>query len=324
MTRLSTARWLLALGAALVAAAGGCAGGIRPTPLPVPGRELPSHLRIRPADGGPVQRVALEEYVRATILSEVVPAREDAPVADRMFAVQAVIARTYAVANRTRHAREGFDLCSTTHCQLFQPARLRTSSWAAAAARAARATEGRVLWYRDAPANTLFHSDCGGRTSGDGDVWGGPPHPYLEGAADGGPAREAHGAWRFEIGEAALTRALNASARTRVGTRLLEIVALERDRAGRATVVLLRGTREPVVRGEELRQVLTRAFGARSVRSTLFEVARRGDAFVFSGRGFGHGVGLCQTGALARVRAGARPEQVFAHYFPGTGLVRLR
>lgn len=315
----------MALGAAaMVAGASACAGGVRPAALPVPDRDLPSHLRIRLGDGGPVQRVALEEYVRAAVLSEVVPARTDAAVADRIFAVQAIIARTYAVANRTRHAREGFALCSTTHCQLFEPSRLRTSSWAAAATRAAKSTEGQVLWFRNAPANTLFHADCGGRTSADGDVWGGPAQAYLEGAADGGPAREAHGSWRFEIGEAALTRALNTGGRTRVGTRLLGIVVLERDRAGRAVVVLLRGTREPVVRGEELRQVLARAFGARSVRSTLFEVARHGDAFVFTGRGFGHGVGLCQAGAVARVRAGVPPEQVFAHYFPGTRLVRLR
>jgi stage II sporulation protein D len=77
------------------------------------------------------------------------------------------------------------------------------------------------------------------------------------------------------------------------------------------------------MRGEDLRAALTRAFGARSIRSTLFTVRREGDDLVFTGRGFGHGVGLCQAGALARVRAGATPGAVLRYYYPGTALARL-
>jgi stage II sporulation protein D (peptidoglycan lytic transglycosylase) len=75
-----------------------------------------------------------------------------------------------------------------------------------------------------------------------------------------------------------------------------------------------------VVRGDEFRQVLSRAFGPRAIRSTLFEVRRAGAAFTFSGRGYGHGVGLCQAGALARLRAGATPSDVVRYYYPGTVL----
>jgi stage II sporulation protein D len=66
--------------------------------------------------------------------------------------------------------------------------------------------------------------------------------------------------------------------------------------------------------------VLSHAFGVRSIRSTLFTVTRSKDTFVFSGRGFGHGVGLCQAGAMARLQAGQAPSTVLAHYFPGTAL----
>ena len=62
---------------------------------------------------------------------------------------------------------------------------------------------------------------------------------------------------------------------------------------------------------------LTRAFGPRALRSTRFDVRRTGAMFTFSGRGYGHGVGLCQAGAFARLRAGATPADVVRHYYPG-------
>jgi stage II sporulation protein D len=117
---------------------------------------------------------------------------------------------------------------------------------------------------------------------------------------------------------------LNRDARTRVGAALAAISVMRRDAGGRAELVALQGTREPVVRGEELRTVMTRSFGPRSIRSTRFDVVRSGRTFVFTGQGFGHGVGLCQVGAVARLRAGARPEQVLARYYPGTTIVALR
>jgi SpoIID/LytB domain protein len=63
--------------------------------------------------------------------------------------------------------------------------------------------------------------------------------------------------------------------------------------------------------------VLVRGFGARSVRSTRIRITRDSDAFLLEGTGFGHGAGLCQAGALARLRAGASVEDVLEHYYPG-------
>ncbi len=82
----------------------------------------------------------LEDYVEATILSEFAPAGGDPAVVERMFEVQAVIGRTYAIGHLGRHAHEGFDLCDRTHCQLYEPARLKTSRWAPQAAEAVRRT----------------------------------------------------------------------------------------------------------------------------------------------------------------------------------------
>ncbi len=109
----------------------GCSGGeIRPQPLRVPVGSAPRFVKVKvSADAAPV-RVPLEEDVRGTILSEFAPPSGDPADVERMLEVQAVIARTYATAHVGRHQRDGYDLCSTTHCQLYQPGRLKTSSWA--------------------------------------------------------------------------------------------------------------------------------------------------------------------------------------------------
>jgi stage II sporulation protein D len=168
----------------------------------------------------------------------------------------------------------------------------------------------------------VFHADCGGHTSNASAVWGGLGPAYLTGTRDSGPAGNAHAEWTFHAAAAAVHAALNADQRTAVGARLDRIEIGGRDDAGRAEKILLRGTRTFIVRGEVFRDVLTRQLGVRTLRSTMFSVKKTGDRFVFTGKGFGHGVGLCQAGALARLKAGASAEDVLAHYFPGTRVSR--
>ncbi len=258
--------------------------------------------------------------MRAAAISEFAPPSGDPDLIEQMLQVQAVIARTYALANRGRHSRQGFDLCSTTHCQLYEPSRLRTSRWAEAAASAVRRTAGAVVWHDGAPAVALFHADCGGHTSTSVSAWGGTERAYLKAAPDEGHEDTAHAHWTYAVSTAAILNAINADARSRVGSRLDAISVAARDPSGRAATVKLEGTRQRVIRGEDLRAILSRAFGPRAIRSTLFDVRREGKEFVFTGRGFGHGVGLCQAGALARLRNGARPAEVLKHYYPGTTL----
>ncbi len=284
----------------------------------------PKTIRVQVREGSAlvVRQVPLEEYVAIAAMSEVHPDVTYEAVAERVFEVQAVIARTYAASNRGRHTKDGFDLCSTTHCQLYEPARLRTSRWAGAVQAATQRTAGELLWFADAPARAVFHADCGGHTSNAAAVWGGIAPAYLSGATDNGPAGNAHVDWTFESRTAALRTALNADTRTAVGAKLDRIEIAGRDSSGRAEKIVLRGTRTFVIRGETFREVVTRALGVKTLRSTLFNVKKSGDAYVFSGKGFGHGVGLCQSGALARLRASASPDDVLAHYFPGTTLHR--
>ena len=311
---------LVALAGAIVLS--GCAPA--PVRVTVPGsvsRGTAITLRVQVREGAAlvVRQVPLEEYVAAAALSEVHPAAGNDALASRIFEVQSVIARTYAVSNRGRHSRDGFDLCSTTHCQLYEPSRVQGSRWAALVREATRRTSGDLLWFAGTPARTVFHADCGGHTSNAAAVWGGVAPAYLSGRRDDA-AEGAHTEWIYDVGREALRTALNTDARTAVGAKLDTVEIAGRDAAGRAEQIVLRGTRTFIVRGEAFREVVTRQLGVKTLRSTLFSVKKSGAGFAFSGRGFGHGVGLCQAGAIARLRGGDSPEKVLSYYFPGTSL----
>lgn len=302
-----------------------CSGSSVRGTFPGAARDAPRSVRVRTIEGSAfrIRVVPLEQYVAAAALSEFAPSANDSKSVEAMLEIQAILGRTYALSHLSRHGEDGFDLCATSHCQLYEPSRLRSSRWAPAAAAATRKTAGVVLWYGDGPASALFHADCGGHTSDATAVWGGAGPAYLAGRPDNGPADRAHAEWVYEATDKALLAALNADARTRVGPRLESIIVSTRDAAGRAERLSVRGATEVSVRGETLRAVLTQSFGARTIRSTRFDVQRQRGGFKFSGRGFGHGVGLCQAGALARLRAGARPRAVLQRYFPGTRLITL-
>lgn len=302
-------------------AASACA----PARIDLPGSiaRVPSgsvRVQVREGSALVVREVPIERYVVGAALSEVHPNPGEDALAARVYEVQAVIARSYAAANRGRHAKDGFDLCATTHCQLYEPSRLTTSRWAAVARAAAARTAGHVLWFADAPARAVFHADCGGHTSNGAAVWGGIAPAYLAARRDAIQPPATHAAWTYDVGIEPLRAALNADVRTAVGAHLDRIEVAGRDGAGRAEQIVLRGTQTFVVRGEVFREIVTRRLGARTLRSTLFSVTRSGKAFVFSGKGFGHGVGLCQAGAIARLRAGQSPTDVLRFYFPGTSV----
>jgi stage II sporulation protein D len=274
-------------------------------------------VRVRIDDR--VRVVPLDTYVAGTALSELSPVGETPQNAAKVLEVQAVITRTYAVSHLGRHKTEGFDLCATTHCQVYEPQRLTTSRFSAEAQRAATRTAGRVLLFGGRPAETLFHADCGGHTVDAHDVWGGTAIRYLRGVPDDVPDGT-HRAWTSTIPTASLLAALNSDSRTAIGPVLKDVQIARRDDSGRAAEVEIRGSTSRRVRGDQFRAVVSARLGVQALRSTRMSVEARGDHFVFSGTGYGHGVGLCQVGATARVRRGETLEAILGVYYPGSRL----
>jgi stage II sporulation protein D len=190
---------------------------------------------------------------------------------------------------------------------------------------AAAHTRGELIVFDGTVIDAVFHADCGGYTSAADAVWHGPPLTYLQAVPDTFCARRPEAGWTWRVAAGDLRRALAASERTLVGN-VTAIDVPDRDVAGRAnTVSVTTGPRASrTMDGTEFRAAMLRVFGTRSLRSTRFTVTREGNDFVFSGRGNGHGVGLCQAGALARIRAGESAEDVIKYYFRGARVQRFQ
>lgn len=282
--------------------------------------KVPSRVSVKTA--GRVTELSLDEYVLGSVLAEVSPVGESPETIARVFEVQAVLARTYAVAHIGRHKADGYDLCDTTHCELYDPSRVTTSRFADAARAAVARTSGEILTYQGRPAEALFHADCGGYTEAADEVWG-TPVPYLISAPDAAPLA-AHRHWALSVDADRLRAILNGDARTRVGAKLDTIAVRDRDVSGRAVTIAIGGSTPHVVRGDDFRTVLNATLGARALQSTRLTIAGAKGAWTFDGTGFGHGVGLCQTGAMARARRGESLTSILADYFPGTDLTGRR
>ena len=292
---------------------------------PAPAISLPNQLRVRVA--GKIESVSLDDYVLGAVLSEVTPLGETDAAVATIYEVQAIVARSYAVFQSGRHRAEGFDLCDTTHCQVFEPARIRTSRFSGAARAAVSHTSGRVLTFGSRVAEAVFHADCGGQTADNNAVWGGPQLPYLRTIVDR-LAPDTHRAWEVTATVDQLRGALNADPRTEVGRRLDSITVVTTDESGRAASVGLRGESSVLVRGDTFRAVVNSVIGQTSqgtqgptgLLSTRFSATRSGNRYIFTGTGFGHGVGLCQRGAISRAHRGDAATDILSAYFPGTRL----
>ena len=260
-------------------------------------------VRVRTGTNGSRRIIDLpiEQYVARVLAGEGEPKAADA-AQDAL----AIAIRTYAAANRGRHRREGFDLCDTTHCQV-----IRTAT--PASRRAALATAGRVLTYRDRAADVFYSASCGGRTEAASQVWRGAlDHPYLRALDD--DVHEDEVPWVLDVPLARVEGALRRAGFA--GRRLTDVRIARRSASGRAVRLHLPGLQPDEITGEDFRA----AVGARELRSTAFTVKKIGRSLRFTGRGYGHGVGLCVVGAGRRAARGESAAQILAHYYPGLRL----
>lgn len=282
-------------------------------------------------------RLGLEPYLLGVVPGEIGALRDSLLEAGR---AQAIAARSYSLFYRGRRGAEGFDLYATVEDQLYSP----VESERPLATRCVGSTRGTVCVSDGQPIRANYCSTCGGITADVWEAWPTEPRPYLVGRADRGAGDGDHCAlspqyrWREEwpLAEFATTLAKYgppqgvAMPPGGVG-EVLDVVALQRSRSGRVWRLRVTTTTGVVdVPAYVLRQVLRRPGNAGSIlRSNLFKIAVRRDAagrpisVVASGAGSGHGVGLCQTGALAMARAGAKADSILSHYYAGTALLKL-
>ena len=277
------------------------------------------NIRVQQPNGT-IKTISLDYYVRGTILPEVPLASLSGPAARTIAEVQSIIARTYALHHRTRHLQNGFDFCSTTHCQVYRDPTDDLNVYQQLADKSVKRTTGMIVTYGGIPIDSVYHADCGGATSSATSVWGGPSPPYLDGVVDEFCQTLNRPPWSLSIGRDTFRDALNADPRTSVGRDLQSVIVTRRDDAGRALTIELNGSNRFAVSGATLRSVLGGRFGFTRIKSTKLEIHKRNDVFLITGTGFGHGAGLCQTGAMARAEAGHQADHIIATYYPGTAL----
>jgi stage II sporulation protein D len=221
----------------------------------------------------PIVGMDLETAVASAVAAEGDP---DAPL--EALKAQAVATRSYFLAARGRH--HNFDFCDTTHCQFLREPPDPESN----ARRAALATRGLVLEYREQTVEAMFSRSCGGRTRTPAEVGiASHGYPYFSVACD--YCRRHPAAWTRRVSP---TQADD----------------------------LLR-------RGEASRLDIDRSFGWDFVPSNSFTAHREPRSVVLQGTGQGHGIGLCQQGAKAMAQAGAGFREILSHYYPNTELITV-
>lgn len=253
-----------------------------------------------------------EQYV-----ADVVEGETAGDMPPEALKAMAVAIRSYTSRFRERHKDEGFDFCDTTHCQYL---RLDPRPTVIAAA---KQTAGELLWDRGTPLAAYYHKDCGGRTEAAAVVWPDQASPALISHDDPYCVRSAQ-AWRSEISRTDLDRAL-AAAGLRVPPGWNRITVTDRTPSGRALTLRLSvgtGQQGLPISASTLRFAVGRSLGWSSLKSDWYEIATAGDRFIFTGRGVGHGVGLCQTGAVEMARQGKNYREILAFYYPGAAIGR--
>jgi stage II sporulation protein D len=282
-------------------------------------RNSQSAIRVHLVHDNVTEERPLEDYVLGVMRAE--GTMETEPEALKALAIAI---RTFAVRNRGRHAKDGFDFCSTTHCQRFTVGRDPTvREGAATLVAAVRTTEGQVMLDdHNQIVESYFGASCGGETANVADLWGVTPPVYLRGVRDEYCVTGPHAKWQDVITRANLLRALQSDARTDVGNRLDQIRISHRDETGRAEFIILEGEHRKTVRGWDFKIIVGRVLGWHVLKSSRFELARAGTNFVFRGSGFGHGLGLCQEGAHVMAARGASYQKILEKYFPGTRVNR--
>ena len=278
-----------------------------------------------------INRVGLEAYLGGVVGGEM--GRRDSSEMEALLA-QAVVSRTYALRNMGRWRAEGFDFQATVSDQVYGGVQGENPL----ALEAVRETRGQVITAGGAPIDAFFFSTCGGHTADGTEAFRGAERSYLHSIADVDGSGVAYCSispryhWRDEwSGEALrsiLTRTLHETGLVsgEVG-RIRNVAADGRTASGRVARLAVTTTAGTVsVDGPRIRRVLQTTNGE-ILRSNVFEltVSSQGGTvsrLVADGRGAGHGVGMCQWGAVGRARAGQRYPQILAAYFQGTQLQR--
>lgn len=269
--------------------------------------------------------VDMEEYLRGVIPYEI--GQLDSSRFNALKA-QAVAARTYAYKHFGSRESLGFDVFADTKDQVYKGLQSATALTDAAV----KETRGEVMTYKGEFITAYYHSTCGGMSE-TMDTWEKPNLPYLKTKTDlrkdGTPwcNESSYSKWERSFSEEELVKlfvqnANEAKAKVSTFKKIKDIAIKDTLPSGRILTLIVTTDKESFqVRGDKTRWLFKK--NGTILPSSFFKVSKEKDQWVIKGKGFGHGVGMCQMGVRARAQAGQSYVEILSHYYPGITLERF-
>ncbi len=250
-----------------------------------------------------INKVDLEDYIAGVVQSEA-----GKNVGLEYYKLQAILCRTYLLAHLTRHMAEGFEMCDDVHCQAYIS---RTSE--EVIVKAVLDTKGLVVVDNDLNLITAaFHSNCGGETCNSQDVWA-MPTTYLKAVKDTFCIHRSQAHWQRVITVEDWKSYLRLKRKYSISdtTKFSNTTSFSQSK-GRAIYYTEKNVKIPL-------KTIRADF---KLKSTYFSISQVGDSIVFDGRGYGHGVGLCQEGAMC-MSLKYSYKDILHFYYKNVNLVEL-
>lgn len=294
-------------------------------------------------------RLAVVNQIDAeTLLKGLVPSEIFTESPMEALKAQAVVARGELFAKLgNRHTADPYMVCADVHCQSYRGLEREHPR----ASRAVEETAGMMAFHEGALVDSVYSSSCGGHSEAGANVWQGSNHPYLGGTPDlpdktrtrlfkdgvtekavrdyiDNPPKDAFCGrsrfgkstfrWSSTLSFSAISEGVAKETGVSIG-QFTEFEVLHRGVSGRITRLRVKGSSGSVDIAPELR--IRRALG--SLKSSAFYFDIGNGSVTFRGAGFGHGVGMCQNGAIGMADAGIRYDEILKHYFSGSEIVKI-
>lgn len=305
-----------------------------------------------------INRVSLEEYLYGVVPKEI---PSSAPI--EALKAQAIVSRSYSLSNLNKHIKDGYNLCDSTHCQVYGGYSAEKDSTNTAVDE----TKGMILEYNDRAVDAVFHSSSGGHTESSENVWG-TKIPYLVAVKDPFSLNAPNSNWNITFTNSVIVNNLRNN---NIEIQdLIDIEVLDRTESGRAkTIKVVASDKTVLLSGDKFRSIM----GNSNFKSTLFSIEKNYDtdrvvkstlskngieeidftsnaimimtnngiknldkssidvlnslgqtnikidthvsSFSFVGKGYGHGVGMSQYGAIEMAKEGYNYEQILQYYY---------
>lgn len=262
------------------------------------GNEYNGKIEVFKANAGlfVVNEVPIEEYVKSVVKAEV---GDNWPM--EALKAQAVAVRTYAIYNILHSKNDVYDLTSTSLSQIYKGKQSDPN-----VEKAVNATRGEIITHKNKPINALYHSTSGGQTELPEEIFG-KSYPYLTSVKTECTSSPYY-IWERRIMNKELAATLSLDS-------IDNITISKKTKTGRVKELKIASNdKEIIIDAKTFRKTL----GWKKLPSTWFSVSKKEKLFIFNGKGYGHGVGMCQWSAMEMAKKGESYKKILSLFYPDT------